>query len=144
MKKEFTQAEARIIGEKVGIDFYQYDLEEFRKGYTLPTTPASLTPHDVHPFHQEFGLENILNKFPIEEDPEPTLEEMAVLQVAKNWFFETISLFENNRDQLYLFLFGLLERYGHKRASQTFSPNGLHFDWIRKMEYKVHKLSLFC
>ncbi len=35
MKKEFTQAEARIIGEKVGIDFSQYDLEEFRKGLAV-------------------------------------------------------------------------------------------------------------
>jgi hypothetical protein len=32
IKKEFTLEEARIIGEKVGIDFTACSLEEFRKG----------------------------------------------------------------------------------------------------------------
>jgi hypothetical protein len=35
MKKEFTTAEAKQVGEKLGIDFLQYDLEEFRKGLTI-------------------------------------------------------------------------------------------------------------
>ncbi len=32
MKKEFTTEEAQTIGEKVGIDFSKYSIEEFRKG----------------------------------------------------------------------------------------------------------------
>ncbi len=35
MKKEFTTEEAQVIGEKVGIDFSKYDLEEFRKGLAV-------------------------------------------------------------------------------------------------------------
>lgn len=31
-QREFTLEEAREIGEKVGIDFTQYDLEQFRMG----------------------------------------------------------------------------------------------------------------
>lgn len=31
-KREFTLEEAREIGEKVGIDFTQYDLDQFRMG----------------------------------------------------------------------------------------------------------------
>lgn len=32
MKKEFTTQEAREIGDKLGIDFATYKIEEFRKG----------------------------------------------------------------------------------------------------------------
>ncbi len=32
MKKEFTTEEAQTIGEKIGIDFSKYSIEEFRKG----------------------------------------------------------------------------------------------------------------
>lgn len=32
MKKEFTTKEAQSLGEKIGIDFTEYDLEEFRMG----------------------------------------------------------------------------------------------------------------
>ncbi|MCX6789730.1 MAG: hypothetical protein NTZ42_03945 [Candidatus Gribaldobacteria bacterium] len=32
MKKQFTQEEAREIGENIGVDFGVYDLEEFRMG----------------------------------------------------------------------------------------------------------------
>ena len=35
MKRQFTSEEARIIGEKVGIDFSHINLEEFRKGLTV-------------------------------------------------------------------------------------------------------------
>jgi hypothetical protein len=31
MKKEFSLAEARQIGEKLGIDFTRYDIEQFRR-----------------------------------------------------------------------------------------------------------------
>ncbi len=35
MKKEFSEEEARILGETVGVDFLKYDLEEFRKGLSV-------------------------------------------------------------------------------------------------------------
>ncbi len=35
MKRQFTAEEARVIGEKVGIDFSQYSLEEFRMGLAV-------------------------------------------------------------------------------------------------------------
>ena len=34
-KKEFTLEEARKIGEEIGVDFSQYNLEEFRMGLTV-------------------------------------------------------------------------------------------------------------
>lgn len=44
MKKEFTTEEARVIGEKVGIDFAQYDLEEFRMGLAVELEHGSGDP----------------------------------------------------------------------------------------------------
>ncbi len=44
MKKEFTAAEAQSIGEKVGIDFSQYDLEEFRMGLAVELEHGSSDP----------------------------------------------------------------------------------------------------
>lgn len=35
MKREFNSEEARIIGDKVGIDFNEYNLEEFRMGLAV-------------------------------------------------------------------------------------------------------------
>lgn len=35
MKKEFTTEEARAIGEKIGIDFTSFDLEQFRMGLAV-------------------------------------------------------------------------------------------------------------
>ena len=35
MKKEFTSEEARAIGEKIGIDFTKFDLEQFRMGLAV-------------------------------------------------------------------------------------------------------------
>ncbi len=35
MKKEFTTEEARMIGEKIGIDFAKFDLEQFRMGLAV-------------------------------------------------------------------------------------------------------------
>ncbi|MCX6812769.1 MAG: hypothetical protein NTW79_04130 [Candidatus Berkelbacteria bacterium] len=32
MKRKFTIDEARIVGEKIGIDFGKFDIEEFRRG----------------------------------------------------------------------------------------------------------------
>lgn len=32
MKKQFTQEEARKIGEGIGVDFEKYNLEQFRMG----------------------------------------------------------------------------------------------------------------
>lgn len=44
MKKEFTSEEAREIGEKIGIDFSAYDLEEFRKGLAVELEHGSHDP----------------------------------------------------------------------------------------------------
>ena len=33
--KEFSADEAKVIGEKIGIDFGNYDLEEFRMGLAV-------------------------------------------------------------------------------------------------------------
>lgn len=35
MFRTFTKAEARQIGERVGIDFAHYDLEQFRRGLSV-------------------------------------------------------------------------------------------------------------
>lgn len=35
MNKQFTQEEAKVIGEKIGIDFGVYDLEQFRMGLSV-------------------------------------------------------------------------------------------------------------
>ena len=35
MKKEFTLDEAREIGEQIGVDFKEYDLDEFRRGLAV-------------------------------------------------------------------------------------------------------------
>lgn len=35
MKRVFTNEEAREIGEKIGIDFAQFDLEQFRMGLSV-------------------------------------------------------------------------------------------------------------
>lgn len=35
MKKEFSTQEARAIGEKIGMDFAKYDLEQFRMGLAI-------------------------------------------------------------------------------------------------------------
>ncbi|MCX6730017.1 MAG: hypothetical protein NT058_00755, partial [Candidatus Portnoybacteria bacterium] len=32
MKKQFTIEEAKVIGDKIGIDWNKYDLEQFRMG----------------------------------------------------------------------------------------------------------------
>jgi hypothetical protein len=32
MKKEFTTEEAKVIGDKIGVDWTKYDLEQFRMG----------------------------------------------------------------------------------------------------------------
>lgn len=44
MKKEFTTEEARSIGEKIGIDFSEYDLEEFRMGLAVELEHGSVDP----------------------------------------------------------------------------------------------------
>lgn len=44
MKKEFTIDEAKAIGEKIGIDFTQYDLEEFRMGLGVELEHGSHDP----------------------------------------------------------------------------------------------------
>ncbi len=35
MKKEFSTEEARTIGEQIGMDFSEFDIEQFRKGLTV-------------------------------------------------------------------------------------------------------------
>jgi len=44
MKKEFTTEEVKEIGEKVGIDFSEYSLEEFRKGMAVEMEHGSHDP----------------------------------------------------------------------------------------------------
>jgi hypothetical protein len=44
MKKEFTKEEARALGEKVGIDFSQYDLDEFSMGLKVELEHGSADP----------------------------------------------------------------------------------------------------
>lgn len=44
MKKEFTSEEAQILGEKVGIDFNKYDLEEFRMGLSVELEHGTVDP----------------------------------------------------------------------------------------------------
>lgn len=44
MKKEFTTEEARAIGEKIGIDFNIYDLEQFRMGLAIELEHGSHDP----------------------------------------------------------------------------------------------------
>lgn len=44
MKKEFTTAEAKSIGEKIGIDFLQINVEEFRMGLGVELEHGSNDP----------------------------------------------------------------------------------------------------
>lgn len=44
MKKEFTTQEARVIGERIGMDFTQYNLEEFRMGLGVELEHGSGDP----------------------------------------------------------------------------------------------------
>ena len=44
MKKEFTTDEAKAIGENIGIDFTQYNLEEFRMGLGVELEHGSGDP----------------------------------------------------------------------------------------------------
>jgi N-acyl-D-aspartate/D-glutamate deacylase len=44
MKKQYTLEEARLIGEKVGIDFSLYNLEEFCMGLTVELEHGSGDP----------------------------------------------------------------------------------------------------
>lgn len=44
MKKEFTLEEAKTLGESVGMDFAQFDLEEFRKGLSVELEHGTADP----------------------------------------------------------------------------------------------------
>ncbi len=44
MIKEFTTEEAREIGEKIGIDFTKFDLEQFRMGLAIELEHGSNDP----------------------------------------------------------------------------------------------------
>jgi hypothetical protein len=44
MKREFTTAEAEVIGEQLGIDFTAYSLEEFRLGLAVELEHGSSDP----------------------------------------------------------------------------------------------------
>ncbi len=44
MKKEFTSEEARSLGEKIGIDFNTYKLEEFRMGLSVELEHGTADP----------------------------------------------------------------------------------------------------
>lgn len=44
MKKEFSTEEARKIGEKIGVDFEKFDLEQFRMGLAVELEHGSHDP----------------------------------------------------------------------------------------------------
>lgn len=44
MKKEFTLDEVQILGEKIGINFDQVNLEEFKKGLSVELEHGSSDP----------------------------------------------------------------------------------------------------
>ncbi len=44
MKKEFTSEEAQSLGEKIGIDFNTYKLEEFRMGLSVELEHGTADP----------------------------------------------------------------------------------------------------
>lgn len=44
MKKVFTTEEARLIGEKIGVDFSQFNVEEFRLGLGVEREHGSHDP----------------------------------------------------------------------------------------------------
>lgn len=44
MKKEFTPEEAKVLGERIGMDFSQYNLEEFRKGLSVELEHGTAHP----------------------------------------------------------------------------------------------------
>ena len=44
MKKVFTSEEARSLGEKVGVDFNKYNLEEFRMGLSVELEHGTADP----------------------------------------------------------------------------------------------------
>ena len=54
MSKEFTAEEAREIGDKIGIDFEKFDIEQFRMGLAIELEHGSNDPEtnvtngDVH------------------------------------------------------------------------------------------------
>ena len=45
MKKSFSAAEAKLIGEKLGIDWSKFDVEQFRMGIDVELE------HGTHDFH---------------------------------------------------------------------------------------------
>lgn len=48
MNKTFTSDEAKIIGEEIGIDFDQVDLEQFRMGLEVELEHGSLWGDDTN------------------------------------------------------------------------------------------------
>jgi len=44
MKKEYTKEEARIIGDKIGINWDKTDLEEFRVGLGIELEHGTIDP----------------------------------------------------------------------------------------------------
>ena len=44
MKKEFSLEEARNIGEQIGINFDDYDIDEFRRGLAIELEHGSHDP----------------------------------------------------------------------------------------------------
>lgn len=44
MKREFSSEEAKDLGERVGIDFNEYNLEEFRMGLSVELEHGSVDP----------------------------------------------------------------------------------------------------
>jgi hypothetical protein len=48
MKKEFTSEEAKKIGEEIGVDFSEVDLEQFRMGLGVELEHGSMWGEDTN------------------------------------------------------------------------------------------------
>ena len=44
-KKKFTSEEAKKIGEKLGIDWSKFDVEQFRRGMDIELEHGTVDPH---------------------------------------------------------------------------------------------------
>ena len=53
-KRVFTTEEARAIGEKIGVDFTQYSIEEFQKGLSVELEHGARDPQTDVTHDDEF------------------------------------------------------------------------------------------
>jgi hypothetical protein len=53
VSKQFTSEEARAIGERIGIDFAEFDLEQFRLGLAVELEHGSLWGDSTNVTHDD-------------------------------------------------------------------------------------------